>query len=148
MGTTIGAGAVAVLGGLGVLGAAPVPATAAWDDVVVVEDVTAVNPCTGLETTIHLTADGLHLTGGASGNEGYHWRGTYLADDGSFGTFRDTDQYDEVSGGDGFVVGQRVVYSGTYEGRHQRSTFVAHATVTNGVERVFFVQVSASCSPG
>jgi hypothetical protein len=147
MGTTIGAGAAAVLGVMAVLGAAP-PASAAWDDLVVMEEVTAVNPCTGLETTIHLTTDGLHLTGGASGNEGYHWRGTYLADDGSSGTFRDTDQYDEVSGGDGFVVGQRVTYSGTYEGRRQRSTFVAHATVTNDVERVFFVQVSASCSPG
>ncbi len=70
-----------------------------------------------------------------------------MADDGASGRFRDTDQGNAVSGdGDDFVFNQRVVFSGTYEGRHQRSTFVAHVTVTGGVERVFFVNVSATCS--
>ncbi len=139
------AGLAAALGGLALL-VTPAPASATWDEVLVTEDIPATNPCTGLFTTVHLSAEQIHVTGGVSGNEGIHWRGTYVADDGAAGRFRDTDQVNDVAAGDGFVVSQRVVFSGTYEGRHQRSTYIAHATVTGGVERVFLEHVSASCS--
>jgi hypothetical protein len=122
------------------------PASAAgWNDVDSSEQIEAVNPCTGQLTTLTLEVEQLHLTGGASGNLGIHFRGTYTADDGASGWFRDTDQ-EVVLDGDDVVFTERVQFVGTYEGRRQISHFVLHVTVTAGELRVVQVRSGSECS--
>ncbi len=138
----VGVGTVGLL-----LGGATPALAGGWFDVDSEFVITGINPCTGAETQIAITVEEGHFVGRNDAQKGETLRGSYAADDGASGTFRNIIRGKPTAGGDGETFSQVILFVGEYEGRRQTSTFLTHYVVHDGVDKVFFVQGRSACTP-
>ena len=130
------------------LGPAPVAAAGGWQAHPDVWLPPAEDPCTG-EVTATLLHEVQMLVNGREGHEGFKFRGRFTSDNGTSGTFRDLDQFNETAASRGIVFTRVASFNGTtLDGRRVLFTAVFHVVDRDGEVLAFTDRADGRCVGG